>query len=408
MSENLSPSAKQALDLFQDSLTKLVLLRNSNPEEPQFIKWHSATTEIFRRFLPESNYRAGFLHTSFQSLGHFDQSYPKSDEHHPYNRGCGAARAYIENAIEHIQKFGLDNSYTDSGSGALSNSHDGVSILISHSSKDKKLAESLANLLRTGLQLSATQIRCTSVDGYRLPGGANTNEVLRDEIKRVPILVALLTRNSLASTYVLFELGARWAFNLPMIPLLAGIDASEMRGPDNALNALSCETDGQLIQLVEDVGKSLQVAHQSAASYQSQIQDLRSLAQSTLTSRKAQTPENATLERQVGELENQVTALSKKPYNETLQKKAEILISELNAKGKLLLRHLLENEPLEVGRQFFASISSEDEYYQMKIAMSSGIVRHQEVRVGSGHLLRTEYVINPQYRPVLQDLLYRA
>ena len=32
---------------------------------------------------------------------------------------------------------------------------------------------------------------------------------------------------------------------------------------------------------------------------------------------------------------------------------------------------------------------------------------HHEVRVGSGDLSRTDYVINPRYRPALEDLLYR-
>lgn len=152
-------------------------------------------------------------------------------------------------------------------------------VLISHSSKDAQLAESVANLIRTGLRLSATDIRCTSVDGYRLPGGAKTNDQLRTEIKNVKMLIALLTRNSLASTYVLFELGARWAFDLPMIPVLAGIDASEMRGPDNALNALSCNSDSQLIQLVEDVGEALSVPHESARSYMNVVREVITLTE---------------------------------------------------------------------------------------------------------------------------------
>jgi hypothetical protein len=153
-------------------------------------------------------------------------------------------------------------------------------VLISHSSKDKRLAEALITLLRAGLRLSATQIRCTSVDGYRLPGGANTNDQLLREIKTVNVLVGLLTPNSLASTYVLFELGARWGVGLPMIPLLAGISAAQMRGPDNALNALSCDSEAQLVQLVEDIGRELHIEPDSSASYLSIAHDIKGQSES--------------------------------------------------------------------------------------------------------------------------------
>jgi len=142
-----------------------------------------------------------------------------------------------------------------------------IAVLISHSSKDKALAEALIDLLRLGLSLPANLIRCSSVDGYRLPAGVNTDDELRKEIRTARVLVGLLTPNSISSTYVLFELGARWGAGLFLVPLLAGIKPEEMRGPQSVLNALSCETEAQLIQLVEDIGKELKVEPQSATSY---------------------------------------------------------------------------------------------------------------------------------------------
>jgi hypothetical protein len=52
----------------------------------------------------------------------------------------------------------------------------GLSIFISHSSKDGDLALALIELLKAGLALAADQIRCSSVDGYRLPVGVNTGK----------------------------------------------------------------------------------------------------------------------------------------------------------------------------------------------------------------------------------------
>jgi hypothetical protein len=155
-----------------------------------------------------------------------------------------------------------------------------ILVLISHSSKDKVLAEALIDLLRAGLGLVASQIRCSSVDGYRLPAGVNTDDQLRIEIKAVKVLIGLLTPNSLSSTYVLFELGARWGAELFMIPLLAGTKPHEMRGPHSVINALSCESDSQLIQLVEDIGRKLKMPPQSTSSYLKQLHEVRTLSDS--------------------------------------------------------------------------------------------------------------------------------
>jgi hypothetical protein len=70
-----------------------------------------------------------------------------------------------------------------------------ILVLISHSSKDAPLAEALINLLRSGLGLLASQIRCSSVDGYRLPAGVNTGDKLRKEIRSAKVLIGLLTPN---------------------------------------------------------------------------------------------------------------------------------------------------------------------------------------------------------------------
>ncbi len=58
-----------------------------------------------------------------------------------------------------------------------------LKLFVSHSSKDVDLIILLVNLIRSGLNLSANDIRCTSVDGYRLPGGVNTMDQIRREVR---------------------------------------------------------------------------------------------------------------------------------------------------------------------------------------------------------------------------------
>jgi hypothetical protein len=121
--------------------------------------------------------------------------------------------------------------------------HRGLSVFISHSSKDADLALALIELLKAGLGLMADQIRCSSVDGYRLPVGVNTEDKLREEVNAAKVVIGLITPSSLTSYYVMFELGARWGANLFLAPLLAGVKASELRGPLSLLNALSANSD---------------------------------------------------------------------------------------------------------------------------------------------------------------------
>lgn len=109
-------------------------------------------------------------------------------------------------------------------------------IFISHSAKDKDITKLIIDLLRTALNIDSEKLRCTSIEGYKLPGGANTEEQLRDEVFKSKVLIGIITPNSLNSAYVLFELGARWGSKKHMIPLLAnGIKPSDLKGPLNAV-----------------------------------------------------------------------------------------------------------------------------------------------------------------------------
>src|SRR5262245_7038271 len=122
----------------------------------------------------------------------------------------------------------------------MSPSSEPIRLFISHSSADVTLARQVVDLFRSSLNLRATEIRCTSVDGYRLPGGANTNAQLRLEVHDAQVLIGIISAASLTSQYVLFELGARWGAGRPLIPLLApGTPTSVLDGPLSVLNAIN-------------------------------------------------------------------------------------------------------------------------------------------------------------------------
>jgi hypothetical protein len=128
-------------------------------------------------------------------------------------------------------------------------------VFISHSSTDEGLASELLDLLHAGLELAVRDIRCTSVDGYRLPSGAVTDDQLRKEVLEAPVFIGLVSAASLSSPYVIFEWGARWGAQLPLFLLLTpGTPKTVLSGPLHNISALSCETRQQLYQLLEDAG----------------------------------------------------------------------------------------------------------------------------------------------------------
>lgn len=156
-----------------------------------------------------------------------------------------------------------------------------IKVLISHSSKDKQLAEAIINLLIKGLSLSPREIRCTSIDGYRLPCGVKTDEQLRREVCSCEVLLGVISLYALDSLYVLFELGARWGAGGHLLPLLApGVSPEILKGPLSAFNALSCNNASQLHQLIEDLSKCLGISANSPAVYQKDIDIVSSIASS--------------------------------------------------------------------------------------------------------------------------------
>ena len=150
-----------------------------------------------------------------------------------------------------------------------------LDIFISHSSSDTIFVEKLIELLRLSLNISAQRIRCSSVDGYRLSVGVNTDEQLRKEVHDAEILIGVITPFSMSSAYVLFELGARWGTKRKMFPILAcGADPSILGGPLKAVNSLDCNSVSQIHQLIDESSNALKISKESPALYQNHIDQL--------------------------------------------------------------------------------------------------------------------------------------
>jgi hypothetical protein len=150
-----------------------------------------------------------------------------------------------------------------------------IKLFISHSSEDAELAAIFVQLIVTALKIKSQDIRCTSVEGYRLPGGSDTDEKLREEALGAECFIGVISPQSLASAYVLFELGARWGVRRHLVPLLApGLGPQALKGPLRGLNALSCDSMADIHQLIAELASQLGLQSESPAVYQRQLEAL--------------------------------------------------------------------------------------------------------------------------------------
>lgn len=154
-----------------------------------------------------------------------------------------------------------------------------IDIFISHSSKDADLAQALINLLSKAFHLKSGQIRCTSIPAYKLDAGADTPSALKQQIFSSKIFIGLLTEHSLKSTYVLFELGARWSTNKPLLPLICDPKgASLLESPLNNINALVATNEEELFKFIESLEKHLNVTPDTPSVYSTELKELNRLS----------------------------------------------------------------------------------------------------------------------------------
>ena len=237
-----------------------------------------------------------------------------------------------------------------------------IRLFISHSSKDSLFVQALIDLLRAALNLGSTQIRCTSIDGYRLPGGANTNEQLKQEVHHADAFIGVISPESINSIYVVFELGARWGANLPLIPLIApGTNNDVLKGPLAGINALSANRS-QLYQLVYDLSQELKLELEPSASFERHIENIISIEVSKPL--KTKSGENQTKEI-VPNNENEIVILviwkfdeseyDKHGYSlEKIAKKSEISIP----KCQLILNSLIKQDYIKL-KKWMGAINGE-------------------------------------------------
>jgi len=150
-----------------------------------------------------------------------------------------------------------------------------MKIFISHSSKDADLAEALADLLRSALNLPHKEIRCTSVPAYDMPYGADTDKRVKSDLAAAPVFIGIITPSSVESNWVLFELGARWGQDRYLIPFVAGgADFDLLPGPLKNRNAPRNVNQEMVSKMVEEVAKELGQPNPSFPTYKKYLEQV--------------------------------------------------------------------------------------------------------------------------------------
>jgi len=127
-------------------------------------------------------------------------------------------------------------------------------IFISHRHKDQAIARALTEVLTTAFEVHPRDIRCTSVQPYRLPFGKNTGERLREEVGHAKAVLGILAPDTAQSSYVMFELGAAWSQRVYTCPLLStGAGYSDIPGPIFDLAPARLWVESDCHQLVQDL-----------------------------------------------------------------------------------------------------------------------------------------------------------
>lgn len=129
-------------------------------------------------------------------------------------------------------------------------------LFISHSSKDIDLVERLLTLFQLGMGISREDIFCTSLTGT-LETGKPYIEKTRKVVTECNAVVFCMTESYLQSKFCLAELGASWACNQQIFPLLAPgmTEKAFANTPLEGVQCLHMDRKEDLHQLGDDFQK---------------------------------------------------------------------------------------------------------------------------------------------------------
>lgn len=93
-------------------------------------------------------------------------------------------------------------------------------IFISHAVADKPLVDTLYDLLQTGCDIRGEDLICTSVDGAGIQTGEEFVDWIKAKLVVSNFIILTITPNYFASKFCMAEMGAVWALDKKVFPLV--------------------------------------------------------------------------------------------------------------------------------------------------------------------------------------------
>jgi hypothetical protein len=150
-----------------------------------------------------------------------------------------------------------------------------LKVFVSHSSEDEALASALVDSIMTSMNIDDTDIRCTSVPGHKLDVGADTATTLRDDLGETAVAVGLVSRHSISSAWVLFELGAVWGARKHLKPLITDdLDYKDLPGPLIGTHVARLSSKSDLVQFIDEIAAITQSNKRTAPKIDAAINKL--------------------------------------------------------------------------------------------------------------------------------------
>ena len=152
-------------------------------------------------------------------------------------------------------------------------------IFISHAHQDLEIAEALVKLLMSAFAMPQEDIVCTSLNGHGVPVGVDIEDWLKTKLKKADLVVGLLTKASLESAYVLFELGSTlWGGDRDIFPVMLEKDIDSGRlGPIKNKSMLKVTGEADWMQLVTEIKNTLGLTPKPLSQYSEWIERLASI-----------------------------------------------------------------------------------------------------------------------------------
>ncbi len=150
-------------------------------------------------------------------------------------------------------------------------------VFISHAHSDESLARKVCTLLGDALGLHPSDFFLSSQEGHGVAPSASIRGSIVGELRTVPALVVLLTPKAAASPWVWLEAGNRLgcADKPPPIFVVPSARFVPLLAPVADMRCLQLDNDGELHELVQAVGRSLDRPPLDFLAYKPALDDLQ-------------------------------------------------------------------------------------------------------------------------------------